>query len=85
MSKNAQELGKFYGEIDNRIGAIKAGEETCSYKFAVDLCGRCAEGAITVEASDEDDAYEKAMTLVSEKLTAAFPTLQIDYDVEQLC
>lgn len=82
MSKNALELDDFYWEIDSRIGAIKAGEETCSYKFEVNLCGGCAGGTITIEASNEDDAYEKAMDFVLNKLTDAFPTLDIEVDVE---
>lgn len=52
------------------------------YKFVVNLCGGCAGGEISVEAKDEDSAYDKAMALVGEKLNSAFPTLVIDYGVE---
>lgn len=82
-NKDALELDELYLEIDNRINAIKAGEETCTYKFEVNLCGGYAGGTIAVEASNEEDAYEKAMDFVSNKLADAFPTLEIDYDVEQ--
>ena len=52
------------------------------YKFVVSLCGGYAGGEISVKAKDEDGAYDKAMALVGEKLTTAFPTLIIDYAVE---
>lgn len=82
MSKNALELDELYLEIDTRINAINAGEETCNYKFVVNLCGGSAGGTITVEASNEGDAYEKAMDFVLNKLADAFPTLDIEVGVE---
>ena len=82
QSKNALELDDLYMEIDNRINAIKSGEETCTYRYNVYLCGGCAGGTLAVEASNEDDAYEKAMDLVCGKLADAFPTLDIEVNVE---
>ena len=52
------------------------------YKFAVILCGGYAGGTLKVQANDEDEAYEKAMEIVGNKLYEAFPTLSIDYNVE---
>lgn len=52
------------------------------YRFAVSLCNGWAGGTIAIKAQNEDEAYEKAMDYVNKKLTSAFPTLQIDYNVE---
>ena len=52
------------------------------YKFVVSLCGGYAGGEISVKAQDEVSAYDTAIALIGEKLTTAFPTLEIDYDVE---
>ena len=53
-----------------------------TYKFAVSLCGGWCEGFVEVKAKDMDVAYDKAMDFVANKLTKAFPTLGIDYNVE---
>jgi hypothetical protein len=53
-----------------------------TYKFAVSLCGGWCSGHIDVRAASEDAAYDKAMDRVAKKLTNAFPTLGIDYNVE---
>ena len=52
------------------------------YKFAVSLCGGWCNGTIEVSAKDEDEAYEVAMDHVVNKLVKAFPTLDIEYNVE---
>lgn len=52
------------------------------YKFAVSLCGGWCNGHITVEADDEEEAYEKAMDHVVGKLVESFPDLDIEYNVE---
>ena len=53
-----------------------------TYEFAVSLCGGWCNGSIKVSAKNEDDAYEKAMDHVVNKLVKAFPTLDIEYNVE---
>ena len=53
-----------------------------TYKFAVSLCGGWCNGDIEVAAENEEVAYDKAMDMVSEKLVEAFPTLDIEYNVE---
>ena len=53
-----------------------------TYKFNVDLCGGCCGGEIEVKAKDIDKAYGKAIDYVGKQLYKAFPTLEIDYDVE---
>ena len=52
------------------------------YKFNVNLCGGCAGGELSVKAKDFDKAYDKAMDLILNKLSKAFPTLSIDVDIE---
>ena len=53
-----------------------------TYKFLVSLCGGWCNGNIEVAAENEEAAYDKAMDMVAEKLVEAFPTLDIEYDVE---
>ena len=53
-----------------------------TYKFAVSLCGGWCSGHIEIKAKNEDSAYEKAMDYVVNKLVKAFPTLDIEYNVE---
>lgn len=53
-----------------------------TYKFAVSLCGGWCCGYLEIKAKDEDTAYEKAMDRVANKLVKAFPTLDIEYNVE---
>lgn len=52
------------------------------YKFAVSLCNGWCDGTITVKAKDREDAYDKAMDLIGNKLMKAFPDLDIPYNVE---
>lgn len=52
------------------------------YRFAVSLCGGWTGGHILIKAKDEEEAYGKAMDFVYKKLNTAFPTLEVDYDVE---
>lgn len=37
---------------------------------------------MTIKAKDSDDAYEKAMDDVGQKLYKAFPDLDIEYNLE---
>lgn len=53
-----------------------------TYTFTVFLCGGLCDGNISIEAENEDIAYDKAMDYVADKLTEAFPELDIAYDVE---
>ena len=53
-----------------------------TYKFAVSLCGGWCGGLLKIKAENEDVAYEKAMNYVVNKLVKAFPTLDIEYNVE---
>jgi hypothetical protein len=53
-----------------------------TYKFAVSLCGGWCGGDIKIKAENEEVAYEKAMDYVVNKLVKAFPTLDIEYNVE---
>lgn len=53
-----------------------------TYKFAVSLCGGYCGGSLEVKAEDEEKAYEKAMNCVANRLVKAFPTLDIEYNVE---
>ena len=52
------------------------------YEFAVSLCGGWYGGILEIKAKNEDIAYEKAMDYVANKLVKAFPSLEIDYNVE---
>lgn len=53
------------------------------YRFILSLCGGFAGGFFTVEAENFETAYDKAMKMVEEKLTLAFPSLEIDFNVEE--
>ena len=53
-----------------------------TYKFAVSLCGGWCNGRINIDAENEEEATEKAMDHVVNKLVQAFPTLDIEYNVE---
>ena len=53
-----------------------------TYKFAVSLGGLWCGGHIEITADNEEIAYEKAMDYVVNKLVEAFPTLDIQYNVE---
>ena len=49
------------------------------YSYKVCLCdGHYCDGTITVVAENEDDAYDKAMDYVLDKLVKALPELGID-------
>ena len=52
------------------------------YSFILLINEFACNGLISVLARDEDDAYQKAMELVGEKLAYAFPELDIMYNVE---
>lgn len=53
-----------------------------TYKFLVSLCGGWCNGSINIEAENEEEACDKAMDYVVDKLVKAFPTLDIEYNVE---
>ena len=53
-----------------------------TYKFAVSLCRGWCNGNISIDANNEEEAYDKAMDYVVDKLVKAFPTLDIEYNVE---
>ena len=53
-----------------------------TYKFAVSLCGGWCNGGINIKAKNEEEAYDKAMDYVVNKLVQAFPMLDIEYNVE---
>ena len=52
------------------------------YKFYVILCGGYCGGEMTIKAENSDEAYDKAMDDIGQKLYKTFPDLDIDYDVE---
>jgi len=52
------------------------------YKYSVMICGGYANGFITVEAENQDDAYDKAMDSFVERWVKTFPELDVDYNVE---
>ena len=52
------------------------------YKFLVNMCGGWCNGTLVIKAEDEDEAYDKAMDYVGDKLSDAFPELDIPYGVE---
>lgn len=52
------------------------------YKFSVSICGGWCNGHLVFEAENEEAAYEDAMDYVVGRLMAAFPELDMDYDVE---
>lgn len=52
------------------------------YKFLVSMCGGWCNGTLVIKAEDEDEAYDKAMDYVGDKLSDAFPDLDIEYNVE---
>lgn len=54
------------------------------YEFYVNLCGGSTGGTIKVKANCYDDAYDAAMDMVGDALLKAFPTLEIEYDVESV-
>ena len=53
-----------------------------TYKFAVSLCNGWCSGYLDIKARSEDEAYDRAMAYINNKLTKSFPTLGIDYNVE---
>ena len=53
------------------------------FNFDVMLCGGYANGSLKVEAKDLDEAYDKAIDMIGNKLADAFPELDIEYDVEE--
>ena len=53
------------------------------FNFDVMLCGGYANGSLEIEAQDFDEAYDKAMDMVGNKLADAFPELDIEYNVEE--
>ena len=54
------------------------------YKVEVSINGTYCNGNIEVEASNANDAYDKALAYVGKKLYEAFPSLDIEYNVEVL-
>lgn len=60
----------------------KKTEKGKEYKFLVSMCGGWCNGTLSFYAEDEDEAYEKAMDYVGDKLSDAFPELDIPYNVE---
>ena len=53
------------------------------YIYKVRLCeGYYCNGSINIKAETEDDAYNKAMDYLLEKLANALPELGIDVDIE---
>ena len=52
------------------------------YEFLVSLCGGWCNGRLSVEALSYEEAYEKAQYRVVHGLVTAFPTLDIEYNVE---
>jgi hypothetical protein len=52
------------------------------YKFLVSMCGGWCNGTLVIKAEDEDEAYDKAIDYVRDKLSDAFPELDILYSVE---
>ena len=51
------------------------------YDFEVIICSEKCDGCVTVEASDKDDAINKAIKYVGDKLYEALPELDIEYGV----
>ena len=52
------------------------------YKFLVSICHGWCDGFLEIKAENEDEAYEKAMDYVGDKLADAFPDLDIPFNVE---
>lgn len=66
-------------EEDNK----KLAEEKRFYAFKVRLCnGMRCKGEIRTEANSEEEAYDKALTYVCDKLAKALPELDIEVTVE---
>ena len=57
MSKNALELDELYLEIDTRINAINAGEETCNYNNMQIMKIKIPTGYIIVEQKGAEGEY----------------------------
>lgn len=53
-----------------------------TYEFGVSLCGGWCDGSLKVKADNDEEAYDVAMDIVFKRLTKAFPSLEIDFDVE---
>lgn len=53
-----------------------------TYRFAVSLCHGWCNGFLGVKADNEDEAYAIVMDIIYVRLTNAFPSLEIDFDVE---
>lgn len=64
------------------LGGDYAPEERW-YKFKCFINSKCS-GIMDIFAIDEEEAYQKAKECMAEKLTKAFPTFDIDYDVTLL-
>lgn len=52
------------------------------YEFLVSICNGWCNGTLVFSANNEDEAYEMAIEYVGNKLTEAFPELDIEYTVE---
>lgn len=53
-----------------------------TYRFYVSLCNGWCGGVIEEKADNEDEACDKAIDDVGNRLAKAFPELSIDYNVE---
>ena len=70
-------------EYDNTMEIYKQMEK--EYRFAVKLCdGYLAEGIYTVKAKTDEEAQEKALTEICDKLYRVLPELGIDVSVEMV-
>lgn len=53
------------------------------YVYRVCLCdGKFCDGVIEVSSDSEEDAYEKVITYVGQRLYSAIPELDIEYYIE---
>ena len=53
-----------------------------TYTFCATICGGYPSGNFSVQAADYDEAYNKAMDVLSESLKNLPGTVSIDFDVE---
>lgn len=85
-----EEYMKLAGEVKEKLNKDVHNTETgeCTYSknkmfnFKVVLCnGNYCKGNISVFAENETVAEDMALTFVGERLSEAFPTLDIEYSV----
>lgn len=89
---NPENLVNFYGRDYDTVKeklehlfrswkVLKDDRPLIDYRFEISINGKRCEGSISVEATDPEDAYQKAEDEVANRLYASFSELDIEYDI----